>query len=142
MEGVSASVPGPLDEDGPPAPGGDGGGGEGEDAGDRMIVSALPFTIVTAEQRSPAWRAARLGRLTGSRAADMLAQIKSGEAAGRRDYRLQLVCERLTGESQEDSYVSKEMQRGIDLEASAFAAYEAATGELARKTGFLGHPEL
>ncbi len=97
----------------------------------------MTFMICEAEQRSDAWFAARLGRLTGSRAGDMLAQIKNGEAAARRDLRLQLVCERITGQSQENGYVNEVMQRGIDLEPRAFAAYEALTGQLARRTGFL-----
>ena len=57
----------------------------------------MSFSIVNAPQRSPEWFAARAGRLTGSMAGDMLATIKSGEAAARRDYRLQLALERLTG---------------------------------------------
>lgn len=100
------------------------------------------FDVCEAEQRSPDWFAARVGRLTGSRAGDMLATIKSGEAAARRDLRLQLVCERLTGRPQEDGYVNEVMQRGIDLEPAAFAAYEALTGNLARRTGFLSHRSL
>lgn len=99
----------------------------------------MSFTIIDAEQRSPDWFAARAGRLTGSRAADMLATIKSGEAAARRDYRMQLVCERLTGQPQEDGFVNAAMQRGIDMEPLAFAAYEAVTGNVAVRTGFLSH---
>ena len=34
------------------------------------------------------------------------------------------------------------MQRGIDLEPAAFAAYEAATGHVAHQVGFLAHPTL
>jgi len=101
-----------------------------------------PFMICTAEQRSPAWFAARLGRLTGSRASDVLATIKSGEAAARRDYRTQLVCERLTGQLQEDGFVNAAMQRGVDCEPLAFAAYESLTGEMAQRTGFLAHTDL
>lgn len=100
------------------------------------------FTICTDEQRSPAWFAARLGRLTGSRAADVLATIKTGEAAARRDYRTQLVCERLTGQPQEDVFVNAAMQRGVELEPAAFAAYEALTGQMAERTGFLAHTSL
>jgi hypothetical protein len=88
------------------------------------------FAIVEAEQRSEAWFRARAGRLTGSRAGDMLATIKSGEAAARRDLRTQLVVERLTGQPQEDAYVNAAMQWGIDHEAEAFAAYEAESGNL------------
>ena len=97
----------------------------------------MNFTVLDFEQRSAAWFQARLGRLTGSRAADMLARIKTGESAARRDYRLQLVCERLTGVSQEDAFISKEMQRGIDLEPAAVGAYEAATGVIVQRSGFL-----
>jgi hypothetical protein len=97
------------------------------------------FAVIDAPQRSPEWFAARLGRLTGSRAADMLATIKSGEAAARRDLRMQLVCERLTGQSQEEPFVNAAMQRGIDCEPLAFAAYEAQTGQVVNRTGFLAH---
>lgn len=100
-----------------------------------------PFTVINAAQRSPEWFLARLGRLTGSRAKDMLATIKSGEAAARRDYRLQLVCERLTGTVQEDGYVSPAMQRGTDCEPLAFSAYEALTGNVVERSGFLAHTE-
>jgi hypothetical protein len=97
----------------------------------------VTFTTIDAPQRSPEWFAARAGRLTGSCAKDMLAQIKSGEAAARRDLRTKLVVERLTGQPQEDGYVNADMQWGIDHEADAFAAYEAHTGLVVRRTGFL-----
>lgn len=102
------------------------------------------FTICTAEQRSPDWFRARLGRLTGSCASDMLATVKTAgaEAAARRDLRMRLVLERLTGESQEDGYVNATMQWGIDKEAEAFDAYEAYSGNLTRRTGFLTHRDL
>jgi predicted phage-related endonuclease len=99
-------------------------------------------TILTMPQRSPEWYAARLGRLTGSCADAMLATIKSGEAAGRRNLRVRLMLERVTGVSQEDQFVSKDMQRGIDEEDAAFRAYEVETGEVARRSGFLMHPTL
>jgi putative phage-type endonuclease len=99
----------------------------------------MNFRIIDAEQRSPEWFKARAGLLTGSRAADMLATIKSGESAARRDYRMQLVCERLTGQPQEDGFVNAVMQRGIELEPKAFAAYEALTGSVAVRTGFIAH---
>lgn len=98
-----------------------------------------PFIIIGAEQRSPAWFAARVGRLTGSCAGDMLATIKSGEAAGRRNLRLRLVLERLTGRPQESDFLSPAMQAGLDREADAFAAYEALTGNVVTRTGFLAH---
>ena len=101
-----------------------------------------PFTVFDAAQRSEAWQAARCGRLTASRAKDILTTIKTGEAAARRDYRLQLVVERLTGEPQENGFVNADMQRGIELEAAAFAAYEAVTGQLLDRCGFVAHDAL
>ena len=104
-----------------------------------------PYTIVTAEQRSPEWFAARCGRLTSS-CADIL--FKEGRKKGepstqRRDLRLRLALERLTGTSQDDEgFVSKDMQRGIDVEPDARLAYEAATGVLVEQVGFLSHLAL
>lgn len=100
------------------------------------------FTVIHVPQRSPAWFEARLGRLTGSRAKDMLATIKNGEAAARIELRVQLACERLTGQSEESGFVNADMQRGIDLEDAAFAAYEAQTGSVVERVGFLEHQTL
>lgn len=101
------------------------------------------YLVVDAEQRSPEWFAARLGRLTGSVANDMLAQTTKKEyTTARRNLKMRLVLERLTGQSQEDTYTNGHMQRGIELEPDALAAYEAQTGELVATTGFLQHPEL
>jgi predicted phage-related endonuclease len=100
------------------------------------------FTIIDAEQRSEMWLAARAGRVTASKAAAVLAKIKSGEAAARRDYRCQLVVERLTGQPAEDGYTNKEIQRGIDLEPAAIGEWEVNSGLIARRTGFLQMNEL
>ena len=102
----------------------------------------MNFTICTAEQRSAEWFTARLGKFTASSASDMLATIKSGEAAARRDLRMRLVLERLTGQSQESGYINADMQWGMDHEVDAFAAYEAHSGNLVRRTGFLSHVEF
>lgn len=97
--------------------------------------------MIDVPQGSPEWFAARVGRLTGSRADDMLATIKSGEAAARRDYRLQLACERITGQTQDDVFVNAAMQRGTDCQPLALAAYESLTGTVAAHSGFLAHDQ-
>lgn len=97
----------------------------------------MSFTIIECDQRSPEWFAARAGRLTGSVAAAMLSKIKSGEAAARRDLRLSLALARITGRPEESDYISKEMQRGIDMEPIALGEYECATGAIVHRTGFL-----
>jgi hypothetical protein len=97
----------------------------------------VSYTIIDVPQRSPEWFAARAGRLTGSVAKDMLATIKSGEAAGRRNLRTKLALERITGEPQEDEYVNADMQRGLDLEPRARLAIEAKHGLMIEQVGFL-----
>ena len=99
--------------------------------------------VLDCAQRSDEWKTARLGRLNGSRAADMLATLKSGgEAASRRDLRTALVLERICGVSQENGYVNADMERGIQLEPDALAAYEAQTGSLVQPVGYCVHESL
>lgn len=89
-------------------------------------------------QRSPEWHQLRSGRVNGSTAKDVLARIAKGEAAARRDLRVQLALETVLGTSCEDStFVNADMQRGIDLEAEARAAYEMQTGHIVRECGYL-----
>ena len=95
------------------------------------------FIESTAPQLTEAWFQDRAGRATGSCAKNILAQVRTGEAAARRDYRVQLCCERLTGKPQINDFKNDDMQRGIDLEAPARDALEARQGYLVRQTGFL-----
>jgi len=92
------------------------------------------------EQRSEEWFKARLGKVTASRVADILAKIKSGESASRRNYKIQLVSERLTGEKQE-TYINQAMQDGIDREFYARERYVQQHGEV-EEVGFIQHPTL
>jgi len=92
------------------------------------------------EQRSEEWFQARLGKVTASRVADVLAKIKSGESASRRNYKIQLVSERLTGERQE-TYINQAMQDGIDREFYARERYVQQHGEV-EEVGFIQHPTL
>ena len=92
------------------------------------------------EQGTEEWFAARCGRITASRISDILATVKSGEAASRRNYRAELVCERLTDTWQE-RYTSPEMKWGTEQEPNARFAYEMRLGVVVRKVGFVVHPE-
>jgi putative phage-type endonuclease len=100
------------------------------------------FEIVEVAQGSPEWFSARAGLVTGSMAKAVLAKIKTGEAAARRDYRYELLCERLTGIPSSDNYKSPAMQWGTDQEPFARAAYEARTGNYVRQTGFVKSLDL
>jgi hypothetical protein len=101
------------------------------------------FTILECDQRSPEWATARLGKLTGSRAADMLATLKGGgEASARCNLRLQLTLERITGRNLDRGYFNQAMQDGIDREPDAAMTYEVLTGQILQSSGFLQHVEL
>ena len=93
------------------------------------------------EQRSDQWFAARIGKVTASRVADVLAKTKTGYSATRDNYMAQLVCERLTGEKGE-SFTNAAMQHGTDTEPLARAAYESLKDVLVDEVGFVPHPSI
>lgn len=90
------------------------------------------------QQRTPDWFEARCGLATGSRFKDILSKVKSGESAGRRNYKMQLVTERLTGRPCE-TYQNAAMLHGIETEPLAIAAYEEKTGNKVIAQGFINH---
>lgn len=92
-------------------------------------------------QRTEAWFSDRLGKVTASRVADVLATTKSGPSASRDNYMAELVCERLTGTRQE-VFVNAAMQRGTDLEPIARDAYSFVTGNSVVEVGFVPHPTI
>lgn len=92
-------------------------------------------------QGSPEWHALRLGKITASRIADVMATIKTGEAASRADYRMQLVCERLNNK-REEGYTNQYMANGIELEPYARAWYEVEKNVFVRQEAFMQHPTL
>lgn len=103
----------------------------------------MSFTIIECDQRSADWYAARAGRLTGSAAADAMRTIKSGAfSTSRRDLRVRLALERITGMPQEEEFTTAAVQHGIDHEDGALARYEAETGEILERVGFLRHDVL
>ena len=93
------------------------------------------------DQGSDQWFAARIGKVTASRVADILAKTKSGYSASRDNYMAQLVCERLTGQ-REDFFTSAAMQHGTDTEPLARAAYESLKDVLVDEVGFVPHPSI
>ena len=92
------------------------------------------------EQRSEEWFAARLGKVTASRVADVIAKTKSGYSASRDNYMAQLICERLTGQKGE-SFTNAAMTHGVDTEPLARSAYEAHA-EMVEEVGFVQHPKI
>jgi putative phage-type endonuclease len=93
------------------------------------------------EQGSDAWFNIRIGKVTASRVADVLAKTKTGYSTTRDNYMAQLVCERLTGQKGE-SFTNAAIQHGIETEAYARAAYEARYDVLVDEVGFVSHPTI
>lgn len=92
-------------------------------------------------QRTDEWFAARLGKATASRIADIVARTKSGYSASRANYAAQLVAERLTGTVAE-SFSNAAMQWGTATEPEARAAYEWETDATVVEVGFIDHPRI
>jgi putative phage-type endonuclease len=93
------------------------------------------------EQRTEEWFNARLGKVTASRIADLMAKTKSGYSASRDNYMAQLTIERLTQKPTE-GYTNAAMQWGTEQEPFARAAYETKTEQLVTEVGFIVHPEI
>ena len=93
------------------------------------------------DQGTEEWFTIRIGKVTASRVADVLAKTKTGYSATRDNYMAQLVCERLTGEKGE-SFTNAAMQHGTDTEPLARAAYEALKDVLVDEVGFVPHPSI
>ena len=97
--------------------------------------------IEKVEQGTPEWFAARLGNVTASRVADVIAKTKSGYSASRENYMAQLICERMTGTVAE-SYTNAAMQWGTETEPLARAAYESLADVLVDEVGYIAHPTI
>ena len=93
------------------------------------------------EQRSSAWFEARLGKVTASRVADVIAKTKSGYSASRDNYMAQLICERLTGQ-QGESFTNAAMTWGTETEPLARSAFEAYADVMVEEVGFVPHPSI
>lgn len=93
------------------------------------------------EQGSPEWFAARLGKATASRIADVVRKTKTGPSKDRERYLGELVAERLTGQTAQ-RYQSADMAWGSATEAEARAAYAFYTGHPVAAVGFVDHPEI
>lgn len=93
------------------------------------------------EQGSPEWMAIRLGRVTASRVADVIAKTKSGPAATRFNYMAELLCERLTGEAQ-PFFMNAAMAWGTATEAEARKAYCFFQDADVTEIAFVHHPAI
>lgn len=92
-------------------------------------------------QLTPEWFEIKLGKVSASHIADVMATVRSGEAATRRNYRAKLIAETLTGEY-EETFQSAAMERGIIMEPKAAMAYEFEKGVSTAQIGWADHPSI
>lgn len=92
-------------------------------------------------QGTPEWFAARCGKVTASRVADVIAKTKTGWGAGRANYAAELIAERLTG-CTAPSFSNAAMQWGTDTEPFARTAYSERFATEVAEIGFVDHPEI
>ena len=93
------------------------------------------------EQRTTEWHTARLGKVTASRVADVIAKTKTGYGASRANLMADLIVERLTGQPA-STFSNAHMEWGTEQEPHARAAYSARIGELVEEVGFVDHPSV
>lgn len=93
-------------------------------------------------QGTPEWFESRRGCVGASGISDVMAKGKTGGASTTRtNYMMKLLCERLTGVS-DDGFTSPAILRGTELEPLARSAYEVATGHIVEECGFIMHPTI
>src|ERR1700693_404957 len=92
-------------------------------------------------QGSSEWFAIRLGKVTASRVADVIAKTKTGWGSSRTNYMSELIVERLTGQPA-DSYTNAAMAWGVEQEPNARAAYAWRTDSEVEEIGFIDHPTI
>jgi putative phage-type endonuclease len=93
------------------------------------------------EQRTEEWFKQRLGKVTASKIADVIAKTKTGVSASRENYSTQLTLERLTGQ-QAEFYTNAAMEWGTATEPQARSAYEVYREVLVDEVGFIDHPTI
>jgi len=93
------------------------------------------------EQGTDEWFAARIGKVTASRVADIIAKTKTGYSSSRDNYMAQLICERLTNQKA-DGFTNAAMQWGTETEPLARLSYEVAQNVLVDEVGFVPHPRI
>ena len=92
-------------------------------------------------QGTPEWFAARRGKVTASRVADVMARTKSGFAASRENYKAELLLEILTNTTA-IGFTSEAMKWGTEQEPNARAAYSATIFDTVTEVGFVNHPDI
>jgi putative phage-type endonuclease len=92
-------------------------------------------------QGTPEWLQLRLGHVTASRVADIMAKTKTGPSASRQNYLIELAIQRVTGVV-EELYKNEAMIRGTEEEPKARQAYELLTETFVEEVPFVKHKTI
>lgn len=107
-------------------------------------MNVLDLNVVSCGgQRTAEWFENHIGMLTSSRIADVITKRKKNPGEPLQAYldlRLELAVERVTKKPSEH-FVSYWMERGLELEPLARAAYELQTGNEVELVDFVLHPD-
>jgi putative phage-type endonuclease len=98
------------------------------------------MNTVDIKQGTPEWLDIRLGRVTASRIADVIAKTKTGYSASRKNYMDELVKERFGVKP--EPFTNAAMQWGTEQEPFARMEYEARSGNIVLEVGFVHHPTI
>ena len=106
-----------------------------------MTTFTTEDRIAAIQQGTEEWHQLRLGKVTASRVADILAKTKSGASASRGNYLIELALQRVT-KTIEESYSNSAMEWGVATEPQARVAYEVSTGNFVDQIAFVNHPTI
>jgi len=106
-----------------------------------MTTFTTEDRIAVIQQGTPEWHQLRLGKVTASRVADILAKTKTGPSASRGNYLIELALQRVT-KTIEESYTNAAMEWGTQTEPQARVAYEVKTGNFVDQVPFVDHPTI
>jgi putative phage-type endonuclease len=99
--------------------------------------------VIDVSQGSDEWHAARCGKVTASRIADIMRKTSAGKvSAMRQTYLGELVAERLSGRVSENGFKSKAMEWGNETEDQARAYYGFLHDCEPVKVGLVLHPKI
>jgi putative phage-type endonuclease len=93
-------------------------------------------------QGSPEWFDIKRAKVGASKVTDMMSKGRgNAESTGRRNLKAKLICERLTGTT-EETYTNAAMQWGVDNEGPAREVYEYNCDAEVDQVGFVDHPTI
>jgi len=108
---------------------------------DGKVMTITEDQIEAVQQGTEAWHQLRMGKVTASRVADLLAKTKTGPSASRGNYLIELALQRVT-KTIEESYTNAAMEWGTQTEPQARVAYEVKTGNFVDQVAFIDHPTI